>query len=119
MINRRVLVAVLLAVAAVAGSAASLAFGAVSIPIGEVVKILTGGVGSGPDYEIVQRLRLPRKVEALLVGAALGVAGACLQAALANPLAPHRAFAMTAMVRTRKMRSPSSRGCTRQPSGAP
>ncbi len=87
MINRRVLVAVLLALAAVVGSAASLAFGAVSIPIGEVVKILTGGVGSGPDYEIIQRLRLPRMVEALLVGAALGVAGACLQAALANPLA--------------------------------
>ena len=87
MINRRALVAVLLAVFAVAGSVASLAFGAVSIPIGDVVRILTGGIGSGADYEIVQRLRLPRMVEALLVGAALGVAGACLQAALANPLA--------------------------------
>ncbi len=87
MINRRALVAVLLAVFAVAGSVASLAFGAVSIPIGDVVRILTGGIESGADYEIIQRLRLPRMVEALLVGAALGVAGACLQAALANPLA--------------------------------
>jgi len=84
---RRTLVAVVLALIAVAGSVASLAFGAVSIPIAEVVDILLGKVDSGTGYEIVQRLRLPRMVEALLVGAALGVAGACLQAALLNPLA--------------------------------
>lgn len=84
---RRTLVVVVLGVVAVAGCAASLAFGAVSIPISEILGILFGSVDSGPDYEIIQRLRLPRMVEALLVGAALGVAGACLQGALSNPLA--------------------------------
>ena len=37
--------------------------------------------------QIVVDLRLPRTVSALLVGASLGVAGALLQGALANPLA--------------------------------
>jgi iron complex transport system permease protein len=84
---RRSVVVALLGLAVVAGSAAFLAFGAVSIPISDVIAILTGSIKSGPDFEIINRIRLPRMVEALLVGAALGVAGACLQGALANPLA--------------------------------
>jgi iron complex transport system permease protein len=66
---------------------ASLAYGAVDIPFGSVVDILLGKGASGPDTQIVETLRLPRTVEAIVVGAALGVAGALLQGALANPLA--------------------------------
>jgi iron complex transport system permease protein len=87
LISRRVIVAAFLGLATVAGAIASLALGAVEIPFGDVIRILFGSVDSGPDYEIVRTLRLPRMVEALLVGAALGVAGACLQGALSNPLA--------------------------------
>ena len=84
---RRTLVYAALLVALVAAVVASLALGAVRIPFGEVLDILFGGGSDGPNQEIVETLRLPRTVEALVVGAALGIAGAILQGALANPLA--------------------------------
>lgn len=65
----------------------SLALGAVKVPISEVIDILLGKGQGGPNEKIVESLRLPRTVEALIVGAALGIAGAVLQGALGNPLA--------------------------------
>jgi iron complex transport system permease protein len=76
-----------LVVAVVAGIGASLALGAVDIPLSVVIDALTGKADPGPLRQIVLDLRLPRTVEALAVGAGLGVAGALLQGALANPLA--------------------------------
>ena len=73
--------------ALLAATGASLALGAVKLPLAEVLEILLGKGGSGPNHQIVESLRLPRTVEALVVGAALGTAGAVLQGALANPLA--------------------------------
>jgi iron complex transport system permease protein len=85
-VRRTAVVAVL--VAAVAGGVvASLALGAVDIPLATVADALTGDADSGPLRQIVLDLRLPRTVEAVAVGAALGVAGALLQGALGNPLA--------------------------------
>jgi iron complex transport system permease protein len=84
---RRTLVFAALIAALVAAVLASLAFGAVKVPFSEVIDILFGGSGSPTDQQIVETLRLPRTVEALLVGAALGIAGAVLQGALGNPLA--------------------------------
>ncbi len=76
------------AVVLLAGSvAASLMLGAVHVPLGTVVDALRGTADDGPLKEIVLQLRLPRTVSAICVGAALGVAGALLQGALANPLA--------------------------------
>ena len=46
---------------------------------------MTGGGEEGPAKQILLQLRLPRTVDAILVGAALGVAGAMLQGALAQP----------------------------------
>ncbi|WP_460748393.1 FecCD family ABC transporter permease [Myceligenerans cantabricum] len=45
------------------------------------------GVGDGGDLFIVQRLRMPRVVAAILVGAMFGLAGAMFQSTLRNPLA--------------------------------
>lgn len=73
--------------ALIAATCASLAFGAVSIPLSDVIQALSGQASAGPLNEIVVQLRLPRTVDALVVGAALGVAGALLQGALGNPLA--------------------------------
>jgi iron complex transport system permease protein len=87
MIVRRTLVVVVVAALLVAGFAASLALGAVHVPLHDVVDALLGKGEDGPLKEIVLKLRLPRTVEAIVVGAALGVAGALLQGALANPLA--------------------------------
>ena len=84
---RQTMVLVIAAVVVVCGTLASLAFGAVSVPIGDVWSVLTGQLDDGPLKTIVLDLRLPRTIDALAVGAALGIAGALLQGALANPLA--------------------------------
>ncbi len=84
---RRGLVFAALIAALVAAAGASLALGAVKLPLGSVLDVLLGKGGSATDVQIVETLRLPRTVEALAVGAALGVAGAILQGALGNPLA--------------------------------
>jgi len=76
-----------LLVALVAAVGASLTFGAVKIPLHEVIDVIFGGNSSGPSAKIIELLRLPRTVEAIVVGAALGVAGALLQGSLGNPLA--------------------------------
>ncbi len=75
------------ATALVVAAVASLALGAVHVPVGDVLGALTGGGPHGAMHEIVVGLRLPRTVDAILVGAGLGVAGALLQGALGNPLA--------------------------------
>jgi len=84
---RRTAVFAALIAALLVATGASLALGAVKLPIAEVLEILFGDGGHGPNHQIVTALRLPRTIEALAVGAALGVAGAVLQGALANPLA--------------------------------
>lgn len=64
----------------------SLAVGSRSIPLGDVLLALTAPDGS-QDAAVVRELRLPRTVVALVVGAALGLAGAQLQGLTRNPLA--------------------------------
>ncbi len=84
---RRIAVLISLLVALAAAIVASLALGAVNIPFSQVIDVLLGREAPGTTTQIVEVLRLPRTVEALIVGAALGVAGALLQGALGNPLA--------------------------------
>ncbi|HEX6024939.1 MAG TPA: iron ABC transporter permease [Solirubrobacter sp.] len=84
---RRAAVVVTAAAALLAAVAASLAFGAVDVPAANIWDALTGRLEDGPLRQIIVELRLPRTVSALAVGAGLGVAGALLQGALANPLA--------------------------------
>lgn len=75
---------VLLAVLA-ASVIASLAVGVRSIPPLEVLQILLGA--DGPNALVVTDLRIPRTMIGLVAGAALGVAGAVIQAVTRNPLA--------------------------------
>ena len=96
MAARRAVVVAALVVALLASIGASLALGAIHIPLSEVVDVMTGGGQEGPDKQILLQLRLPRTVDAILVGAALGVAGAMLQGALANPLASPDVIGVTA-----------------------
>ena len=65
---------------------ASLAVGAASLPIGEVIATLAGR-GDDTSRTIILDLRLPRAVLGTLVGAGLAVSGAVFQALLRNPLA--------------------------------
>ena len=64
----------------------SVAVGSRTIGTGEVLRVLFHDDGS-TDATIVHTLRLPRTAMGLLVGAALGVAGAVMQALTRNPLA--------------------------------
>ncbi|MEU6356989.1 iron ABC transporter permease [Streptomyces sp. NPDC047072] len=64
----------------------SLAVGTRAVPPSAVVDALLHG-GSSPDALVVRSLRVPRTEIGLVAGAALGVAGAALQAVTRNPLA--------------------------------
>ena len=63
-----------------------LALGDVEIPFGTTVATLFGGGDPGSQF-IINELRLPQTTVALLVGAALGLAGALCQTFARNPLA--------------------------------
>ncbi len=65
---------------------ASLAIGSRSTPLGEVVRAFSAYDGSDA-HAIVRELRVPRTELGLLVGAALGAAGALMQGVTRNPLA--------------------------------
>jgi len=60
--------------------------GSVKIAPLDVIKVLFGS-GSGTETLIVNSLRLPRMIIAVLVGASLAVSGAILQGLIRNPLA--------------------------------
>jgi iron complex transport system permease protein len=67
-------------------AAANIGRGDFPISIGEVLSVLVGGGDSAQQF-IVLELRLPRTLTGVLVGAALGLSGAILQAIARNPLA--------------------------------
>lgn len=79
------LIIALVVLAAVALS--SVAYGAKPIPIGVVLDGLVRFDPELSDHLIVQSLRVPRTVVGLMVGAALGLAGAVMQGVTRNPLA--------------------------------
>jgi iron complex transport system permease protein len=78
----------LLLLAALAAGALllSVSVGAVPLGVGEIVRGARG-LGDPVTVSIVRELRLPRSLEAALVGAALATSGAAFQALLRNPLA--------------------------------
>ena len=75
-----------LGAACVALAAASLCIGPVTVSPFEVVHALFAGEAT-PLALIIQEIRVPRTLLALLGGASLGLAGAALQGLLRNPLA--------------------------------
>ncbi|GAB3849301.1 FecCD family ABC transporter permease [Nesterenkonia populi] len=68
----------------------SVAVGARDIPLGTVmdaVRSITVETAAAPEELIIHQTRIPRTLAGLVVGAALGTAGALIQALTRNPLA--------------------------------
>jgi iron complex transport system permease protein len=68
-------------------SVASIAIGTKAISVPVIWEALTDPTASDVDHFSVRDLRVPRTVVGLVVGAALGVSGALIQALTRNPLA--------------------------------
>lgn len=83
--HRGVAVGTGLALAAV-GIVASLSLGSNHVPLGRVLMLLATPDGT-PESDVIRGLRVPRTVVALVVGAALAIAGTLMQALTRNPLA--------------------------------
>ncbi len=83
---RQVVVPLVALVVLVLVSALSIGRGDYPIGIPDVLRTLVG-LGEGPQNFIVLQLRAPRVVVGLLVGLALGIAGALFQTFARNPLA--------------------------------
>jgi iron complex transport system permease protein len=84
--GRSALVCALLAVLLLAVGAVTLTTGDFPVPLGAVVRELTGRGTDPQNAFVIRTLRLPRLLTALLAGAALGVAGALFQSLTRNPL---------------------------------
>lgn len=65
----------------------ALGVGAADASTSDVIAALTGGEVSDVHRQIIRQIRLPRILGAVLVGGALAVVGATLQAVMRNPLA--------------------------------
>jgi iron complex transport system permease protein len=65
----------------------NIAIGSSSVDIGEILRVLTGGAGSGHNRMIIVDIRLPMALMAVVIGAALGIGGCEIQTILKNPIA--------------------------------
>lgn len=84
--KRSIAIVGMLVVLLVVVAVASIGLGSIRIPVPDVLKSLVG-LGDSTHQLVVVNLRLPRILVAVLVGAALAVSGAILQALVRNPLA--------------------------------
>jgi len=84
----RAILFIVLAALGIAVFLLSLSWSSVSIPIDEIVRILMGYEPERAAFRtIIMDIRLPRVLTAMLVGAALGIAGLQMQTTFRNPLA--------------------------------
>lgn len=68
--------------------ALNIVFGAVKIPMSDIINILCGKGSGHPGWDyIILQTRLPQAITAMLCGGALAVSGLLLQTAFRNPLA--------------------------------
>jgi ABC-type Fe3+-siderophore transport system permease subunit len=93
---RRLGTLVLLLALVAAAALVSIAIGTRSIGLGEVWRSLLDPSLPGEEAVIVRQLRVPRTVLGLMVGAALGLAGALMQGHTRNPLGDPGLLGVTA-----------------------
>ena len=81
------LVFVLLVAALVVITVLNVNTGSVSIPVGEIFRILLGQAKDSAQYSIIWKIRLPRILMAALLGGGLSLSGFLLQTFFGNPIA--------------------------------
>ncbi|MEI3651385.1 MAG: iron ABC transporter permease [Dolichospermum lemmermannii FEM_B0920] len=87
-INKKYLIFSILLLCLIFAFLLDLGFGAVNIPIHEVMNILLGQEAEKTTWtNIILKFRLPKALTATLAGAALGVSGLQMQTLFKNPLA--------------------------------
>ena len=86
-VSRNIIVVAATAIFLAAATAAALTLGASSVSLPELTAWLVGGDVSDMARNILENVRVPRVLAALLAGAALAASGALIQACLDNPLA--------------------------------
>ena len=86
-VSRNIIVVAATAVLLAAATAAAATLGASSVSLPELAAWLVGGDVSDMARNILENVRVPRVLAALLSGAALATSGALIQACLDNPLA--------------------------------
>jgi iron complex transport system permease protein len=84
--RRRLAVTAILIVVAVAAGGIGLTTGSFHTSLGDVASALSGDADSRTTV-VVMGMRMPRLIAALLIGAALGLAGAVFQTLARNPIA--------------------------------
>ena len=82
-----IFVAILLVALPIIISMICLGFGRLSIPISEIIDYFKGNAISKQNELILSNVRIPRIISAMLVGAALPLAGLIFQSYFSNPLA--------------------------------
>lgn len=76
--------------------AANIIFGAIDIPLSDIISILSGGEAQKASWKfIILESRTPQALTALLSGAALATSGLMLQTAFRNPLADPSIFGIS------------------------
>ena len=65
----------------------NICIGSVGISPGDVISVITNPAGDSTDARIINEIRLPRALAALLLGGALAVSGFLLQTFFRNPIA--------------------------------
>src|SRR5438874_1385086 len=93
--RRSTIVGIVLAVAVVFVFCLSMSVGEFPVPLQDVPGAIFGH-GDATNVFVVQHLRLPRALAAVLVGAAFGFAGAIFQSLARNPLASPDILGVTA-----------------------
>lgn len=75
----------------------NVALGSVEIPVADIISILLNGESENQAWvKIVENIRLPRAITAILAGSALSVGGLMMQTLFRNPLAGPSVLGITA-----------------------
>ena len=85
--RRSVLALAVLTVIAAVSFLGCIFVGSVGLTLGDVFRALLGDDSDWSNYYIVTQIRVPRLLCAAMVGAALSLAGMCMQALFKNPMA--------------------------------